>query len=397
MSGRERSVIDSVAVFAEVDRTALGRTGRDSINRARGLLEVIARIGLDINHVRGAAGAGIAVITERRMDNRDREVLHLGLSEIMGREARGGIHLEAGVAHFGEIGPSVLVRIGVGVVTRAVITVHVFDVIFHEVVVGVELAEIHGPAFGVGRLQEVVGLDLSDERASKRRIQHVEGILLDAVLLVIGEAVVVGVGLRVGDRAGVDSVHILPPVGHAVVVEVTGVAVIERAVSAVMVLAVGQKTERKIAEVRTPRRHLEPVIDNGCIPHEVIPRTKICGEVLTGVLFPPIRKPVMIAVHDGFGPSISGTKVIPHAALGRGNALGVDAAERNEVITLGVGLAHRELIEIALVSRVVLTVDRTVGTDVELLIPAALRLGRTGEIVVRKPVRGGGNASREIL
>ena len=395
-SRRERSVEDAVLKEAEVEVARLACARRHPVDGARLVLEVVAGVRLH-DHRRGRADLHLgSVVAELRVDDRDGLVLHLLESRKVGDELLRGRHLVVGVAHLAPRRPAVLVGIGVGVVARAVEAIHILFEVLHEVVVGVELAEVDRLAEGIGGLHEVVGHVLGDG-VREGRVERDDAVDLgDAVFLVVGKAVVVGVGDGVVLRAGVDAVHVLPPVGDAVVVEVAAVGELG------IVLAVGEHAAGEVAQVGGPRRHDDAVVVDGGVPADPVRRVERVAVVVARVVGPPVGQAVEVLVGAGLGPGVGRRAVIPHAALGGRDALRVGAAERQQVEALLQAVAHGEGVR-QLHVRVVLDpvpalVDRSDGIGVvQHLAPAAPRLGRPREGDLRVAELRGKLAADHVL
>ena len=392
----EGAVEDAVLEEAEVEVAGLAGARGDGVDGVGLVLEVVAGVGVDDDRRGGADWHLGAVVAQGGVDDRDRVVLDLLDAGEVRDELLGGRQLVVGVAQLAPGRPAVLVGVGVGVVAGAVEAVRVLLEVLHEVVVGVELAEVDGLAERVGGLDVVVDHVLGDG-VGEGRVEGEEAVALGhEVLLVVGEAVVVGVGDGVVLRAGVDLVHVLPPVGDAVVVEVAVVGELG------VVLAVGEHAAGEVAQVGGPGGHDDAVVVDGGVPADALRRVERVAVVVARVVGPPVGQAVEVGVGAGLGPGVGGGSVVPHAALGGGYALGVGAAERQQVEALLQAIAHGEVVGEQegwiLGDPVVALVDGGRGDRaVQRLAPAAPGLGRAREGDLRIAEGGGELAANHVL
>ena len=247
-----------------------------------------------------------------------------------------------------EVRPAVLVRVKLRIVDAGVderVLVLLLPPVFHEVVVGRDLAEVlvrvevamdlalrvdrHVARYRV-RLrrtrQEVVDHQLVLARTRLRRVEEREAVV-DAVrgrterkqvFGVVGEAVVVGIVLGAILR---DAPEVLPPVGDVVAVDVSGRGVgrIERAVR---LQAAGE-----VEEVGLVGRHLDAEVVDRRIPVQRNLGIEVRAVVLAGILLPPVGKSVAGRVDLRLLPGVGRRAVVPHLRTG----LRVRAAERQQV------------------------------------------------------------------
>ena len=247
-----------------------------------------------------------------------------------------------------EVRPAVLVRVKLRIVDAGVderVLVLLLPPVFHEVVVGRDLAEVlvrvevamdlalrvdrHVARYRV-RLrrtrQEVVDHQLVLARTRLRRVEEREAVV-DAVrgrterkqvFGVVGEAVVVGIVLCAVLR---DAPEVLPPVGDVVAVDVSGRGVgrIERAVR---LQAAGE-----VYEVGLVGRHLDAKVVDRRIPVQRNLGIEVRAVVLAGILLPPVGKSVAGRVALRLLPGFGRRAVVPHLRTG----LRVRTAERQQV------------------------------------------------------------------
>ena len=316
---RERAVDDAVLVLAEIEVARLHVAELDVPARRRRLLEIVAGIRLDDD--RGTVRRDrVTVVAQRRLDDGRRIILHLFFADQMRDEASGDAHLERRVTQFREGRPAILVTVGVRIVERTVRTHAVLFVVFHEVVVRVDFAQIAA----IVHLEEVVGLELVGARTRQRRVEHGDARRFDPVFGEVRETVVVRVGSRVGRRTRVDAVEVLPPVGYAVLVVIARVGVLG------MVLRVAEHAVCEVSQIGLPSRHGNALVDDGRIPPKLLARRQL-GVVVAGVLLPPIGQRVVVGVGSGLGPGVGRAAVVPHASLERRDALREGAAHRQQV------------------------------------------------------------------
>ena len=238
--------------------------------------------------------------------------------------------------------------------------------------VGEDLAEIE-----VADAAEVVGagpVRLRERRIEPRELED----LADEILRVIRKAVAIRIGELVIRASGVDAVDFLPPVGDAVAVKVTRIGELG------VVFAVGQHAARQVAAIRLPRRHADAVVIDHRLPVDCARRIE--DVVVPGDLRPPVGQSAVVPVRAGLRPGVRRALVVPHAALGGGNALRIRAAHRQQVVADHVAVAPVEAVR-----RLLLGVRRDEIPArrrrldprriavVENLRPAAVDFGRAGE------------------
>ena len=182
---RERSVDNAIIVEAEVHITRFCRAWRYIVCGARLVLEIAARISLNDNRSGRAHIHLRAVITQCRMDDGDGIILNFLGACKMRYELLSNRLLVVGIAHFAPCGPTILVGVCIGVITRAVKAVGVFLKVFHEVMVGVDFTKVDIFSFFILNLEEVVDNILA-YGMRKRRIKWIAAVALgDYILLII--------------------------------------------------------------------------------------------------------------------------------------------------------------------------------------------------------------------
>ena len=202
--------------------------------------------------------------------------------------------------------------------------------IFHEVVVGENLAEVQG-----ANLAEVIETQAIGTRHRRIDGRKLEG-FRDEIFSEVGKTIVVGVDnhLRHGKAE-----HILPPIGNAIAVDIGDLLEVTILLNNLTILnphACGE-----IAPIRFASSHLDIVTKDNSVPLDkrtiINPAISIIFNVC--ILLPPFRNAIKCRINSGVLPWRGRTIFIPHGV----DILGERTAQRKHIVTLLVQVASSKL------------------------------------------------------